>query len=120
MTREDVFRYLNRGEYLAAERESTSPQRSAWVSVSRVDPSKRDTQQFLRNKGYSPEDIEWACHVRSFEVDRDLVGKWIYDGDVVDLSDKIVFSEKQLIEVLKYLIVPIEALDFHYRSDYPL
>ncbi|MDR0788294.1 MAG: hypothetical protein LBG44_10590 [Gemmatimonadota bacterium] len=120
MTREDAFRYLNSGVPLAAEREATSLQRSAWVGVFPLDLSRGDVQQFMRNKGYSSKSVDWACNVRSFEVDRELVGKWIYDGDVVDLSDKIVFSENQLVDALKYLVVPIEALDFHYRSDYPL
>jgi len=123
MHRHAVFSALNRGTPLAATMKCQNPTRLAFVGVYPLDLSRPRTREFLRNRGFSifPE-AGRAYHVRTFEVEKKLIEADVSIGepDLIASKSSFAFDDEQLANELEKLNVPLEHLEPHYKSDYPI
>jgi len=80
------------------------------------------TREFLRNRGLSifPE-AGRAYHIRTFEVDRELIEADVYFGEtaLINARSSFAFDDARLAEELEKLNVPLEHLELPYKSNYP-
>ena len=118
-----VFSSLSRGTPLAAPIESSEQQRLAWVGVYPLDLSKHLRREFLRANGLDVfPSAGLAYRIRTIEVQRSLIETDVSIGEpeLENTTSKIVFSNDELLRVLREIGVPIEALELPYKSDYPI
>jgi len=108
---------------LPAKIESQDPQRLAFVGVYPLDLSQPPTRQFLQGRGLSNLPATGrAYHIRSFEVDRKLVEAdlWIGETELTDRKSFFAFDDASLEQQLEQVGVPLEGLEPHFKSDYPI
>jgi len=95
----------------------------AWVGVYPLDLSKPLTREFLRANGFDVfPSAGLAYRIRTIEVQRRLIetNASIGEPELENTTSKIVFSGDELLRALGEIGVPIEALELHYKSDYPI
>jgi len=118
-----IFNQLRRSKALAVSVPSTVPERLAWIGVYPLDLTSDHSLEFLRNHDQPiPLPGVLTCHIRSFEVDRELVERdvWLCEQDLQNAVSHFAFGDEHLVEVLKQLGVDIEQLQPTWKSDYPI
>jgi hypothetical protein len=123
MNSHHVFIFLQRGEVLATAARSSDPGRLAWVGVYPLDLSSPRTAEFLRNEGIiASSSTQPVCHIRYFEVDKDLIERdlSIGENELVKGRSLFAFGAVDLAAKLKSLGVELEELERPFRSDYPI
>ena len=118
-----VFSSLHLGRPLAAAIRCEDQNRTAWVGVYPLDLAAPLTRELLRNFGFDifPETGR-AYRIRTFEVNRSLIeeDRWISESDLINSRNSFAFDDDSLAEVLSKLDVPLECLELHQNSDYPI
>ena len=97
--------------------------RLAWVGAYPLDLSRPTTREFLRNQGlgiFPPSGR--AYHVRTFEVDRQLIEDDVSIGEteLINASSQFAFDDEGLIDTLERMGMPVERLELRTYLEAPL
>jgi len=123
MHRHAVFSALHRGRPLAAPVQCEDPTHLAFVGVYPLDLSSPRTRELLRNHGFSIfPSVGRVYSVRTFEVEKSLIeaDASVSERDLIAPRRSFAFDDEHLAQELEKLNVPLEHLEPHYKSDYPI
>jgi hypothetical protein len=107
------------GTRLAAEIPASSESRRAFLVVGayRDDPMRPDSVSRFLNADHRSDQF-W---LRTFEIDRDHIGRPDSDDFIHELADQEGISTiEELERLLSQYLNDLSALDVHWRLDYPV
>ena len=108
---------------MAAALQCRTPNRLAWVGVYPLNLSDAPIREFLANEGLrNVPEKGCAYHIRTFEIDRSLVdaNSSVGEGDLTNKKSLFAFDDNELAQQLLEFGISIEALEPHYKTDYPI
>ncbi len=122
----DKIKLLNtfrRGNDVAAEIPSSSPELYAWVGVGPLDLSRDSTIKFLKNRKVKIADPAKPFYlIRLFEAEKKLIDQdvWVCESDLKNKQDFFIQGEESLFAKLSELKIDPEILEMPYYSNYPI
>lgn len=108
---------------MAAPVQCEDPTHLAFVGVYPLDLSSPRTRELLRNHGFSIfPSVGRVYSVRTFEVEKSLIeaDASVSERDLIAPRRSFAFDDEHLAQELEKLNVPLEHLEPHYKSDYPI
>ena len=114
---------FRRGNDVAAEIPSSSPNLYAWIGVGPLDLSRDSTIKFLQNRKVKISDPSKPLYlIRLFEAEKKLIDQdvWVCESDLKNKRDFFIQGDEALFAKLSELNIDPDKLEMPSKSKYPI
>lgn len=117
-----LIKKLRKGQIIAGQLQSTTPEKTSWIGVYPLHPDRPSTHEVLKRNGLMvlPGMHTQIFCLRLFEVADSIREPWFGENDLENVRDFVIVGEDELFRKLADLDIPIEKLDIPSKVEYPL